>query len=142
MTGAINLLSGELIVGFASGVVSVGLLIYKLWTRQQRHHRALYGSDDDDTRDGLAVRQQEGFQQLNERLDEIEESMERGFSDAERERQETRAEVDDIRDDVDQLCRSVTHVTSALGYEQRVRETDILGPYRHESDADTDGNDA
>lgn len=134
------LTSAEFVVGLATGTVTVLTFGYKLWTRQQRHHRALYGSEDDDTHDGLAVKQQEGFQQLNERLDAIEESMDRGFADAERERRETRAEVDDLRDDVNDLCRSVSDVTRVLGESNRIRETDILTPRDHDYDAD--GNDA
>lgn len=144
MTAIADLLTApEFVIGLAAGAVSALTLGYKLWTRQQRHHRALFGSDEDHTRDGLAVEQEHGFRQLNERLDEIEASVERGFADAERERREARDDIDDVCDDVDHLCQNMTHVAHALGDSQHVRETDILPPrgtddYRDRGENDSD----
>lgn len=133
-----SVIDGSLIVGIGSAFVTMGVIIYKLWTRQQHHHRALYGDSDDDTRNGLAVDQERGFAEIHDRLDEIEASLDEGFAEAEQKRQETRRDVEDLRQDVTDLCQSVRQVTRALGREGYFHETDLLPTHDDAQDEQRD----
>lgn len=141
---------GSVMVGIGACILAFAKLVYDLRRDTNRHQRVLFGSDDDQTHDGLAVEQEAGFADIAEKLrdiddkvDDIDDKMDRKFAEAERERRETRDKVNDLSGSFDQL-------TSILSRSDTLEHVDLLGHnypkpgdddrYRDDSAASADGD--
>lgn len=69
----LSFVDGSLITGVIAMLISAGGFVYTVWTRQKQMRRDMYGSDDDDTHDGLLVEQEQKFNEVTQRLDTFEE---------------------------------------------------------------------
>ena len=65
-------------------VIGVFLTIYDMRNEQKRIKRDIYGADDDLTRPGILKHQQTSSEDLEDRIDELEECMESKFQRLER----------------------------------------------------------